>query len=149
MPQKPGFSFKPISLKTHFLKQKKRDEHFYVISHLLNNPLWVLKYVFQELLELPYITWTEKPESTTRWSFKPKIWPGKSEGFQDPQRSTSPWPTSTTTPHGFHRVCTSFFWFECNIFLYIKQNEILSSIVVSDCYLKWNILFLCYMVFLL
>lgn len=70
--------------------------------------------MLQELLELPYIIWTEKPENTIQWSFKPKTWLGKLEDSQDRQRSTSPWLMSMTTPHGFLKVCTCFLWFTFN-----------------------------------
>lgn len=72
--------------------------------------LFCLKHVLQELLELPYIIWTEKPENITQWSFKPKTWLAKLEGFQDPPQSTSPWQMSMTTPQGFLKVSTCFFW---------------------------------------
>lgn len=141
--------FQMYFIKNTFLKTEKKNKIFYAISQLLNKPFWVLKYVLQELLELPYITWTEKPESTTRWSFKPKTWLGKSEGFQAPPRSTSPWLTSTTTPHAFLRVRTCSPALNVILFLYIKQNEMLASIAACYCYLKFNILFLCHMVSLL
>lgn len=104
---------------------------------MLSNSLFGLKCVLQELLELPYIIWTEKPENITQWSFKPKTWLGKLEDFQDPRQSTSRWLTSMTTPRGFLRVCTCFFHLHVLLFIYVKQNEVPKYIMSCYCCHKW------------
>lgn len=150
--KKPGLSRRSISLKNIFLKTEKWEKYFYVSSHLLYDSRWVVKCVLQESLELPYITWTEKPENTTRWSFKPKTWLGKSEGFQGRQQSTSPWQMSTTIPHGFLRVCTCFFSFEF-ITSHLSKAKwttwIHNVMLLSYSLLTWNILYLSCMASLL